>query len=392
MAKPQSEDILILNTLTPGITAMKPIYDAISMFCQIKKSLDKSCRFNIVFFQDDGPNYLENFTLNPEYIINAIQTLEPVIVGGNIGGGIFLAISIIIDVFKKVSEKSFRLIILTDSGSPKISRLYIPVLETMIYQIRNMPFFIDIIRIDARDEEEDAKLMRLAALCNGKIYHIVEISSLPSILEILASNSQKYIKKTNSNKYNRISIPLDNQQFYINLADEPIELKKPETCSICFEKDYNAALKCPNCGIVAHKICWALWSEDSNIGIPYVFRCHNCYNLIKLDEKFVEKVKLAQQVKKAKILPQKDISSIKKYLEKIEHEEPPKIVHIDDPMGIPSEEFVETEKFIENPEDFIVDDSLEEVKFILCPHCFKMITNQYKRCPNCHHLIEKQKE
>ncbi|TFG30762.1 MAG: hypothetical protein EU532_00285 [Promethearchaeota archaeon] len=387
MTKSFSEDTLILNALSPGITSMTAVYSALTLFTNLKKDGDTSSRFNIIFFQEDGPNYLENFTLNPEYIIMALKSLEPAIVKGNVGGGIFLGIAILIDVFKKISEKSFRLIILTDSGTPKISKLYLPVLETMIDQIKNMPFFMDIIRIDIEDLEEDTKLMKLAGICNGSIYRINNVDSLPSILEILALKREV----SSETKYNskQISIPKENQQFYINLAEYPIELTRPETCSICGLKDYNAMVKCPNCGIVAHKICWALWTEESTIGIPHIFRCHNCYNLIKLEKDFIEKVKLAKKVKEAQILPQKNILDIKEYLESLETQDGPKIVHIHDPMGIPSEEFIEEGyNFNENREEEIATEDGEEVRFILCPHCFKMITNQYKRCPNCHRILK----
>jgi len=388
MPKTRSEDTLILFALTPGITSMTPVYNGLTLLGNLKKDADPSSRFNIIFFQEDGPNYLEHFTLNPEYIVMALKSLEPVIVKGNVGGGIFLGISVIIDVFKRVSEKSFRLIILTDSCTPKIAQLYMPVLETMIDQIKGIPFFIDIIRIDVEDQEEDTKMMRLAALCSGSINRINDIYSLPSLLEILALN-RKITQEDITNR-NNFTNPVVNQQFYINLADDPKELKKPETCSICFKKDYNAIVKCPNCGIVVHKICWAQWAEDSSIGIAHIFRCHNCYYLIKLEKKFIEQVTLAKKVKDAKILPQKDISDIQEYLESLETEGGPNIVRIHDPMGIPSEEFIE-QKLItqeESSDHSLASENEEEIKFILCPHCFKMITNQYKRCPNCHKNIK----
>ena len=388
MSKSRSEDTLILFALTPGITIMTPVYNALTLLGNLKKDADPSSRFNIIFFQEDGPNYLENFTLNADHMVMALKSLEPVIVKGNVGGGIFLGISIIIEVFKKVSEKSFRLIILTDSGTPKIEKLYVPVLETMIDQIKGMPFFIDIVRIDVEDQEEEAKMMRFAALCDGSINRINDIYSLPSLLEILAW--KRKVSHENITNRNHYVIPIENQQFYINLADTPQEVKKPETCSICFKKDYNAMVKCPNCGIVTHKICWAQWAEDSSIGISHIFRCHNCYNLIKLDKRFIEKVKLAKSVKEAKILPQKDLSDIKEYLESLETENGPNVVHIHDPMGIPAEEFIENK--LNMPDESLdnqkTSENEEEVRFILCPHCFKMITNQYKRCPNCHKNIK----
>ena len=87
MVKTRSEDTLILNGFTPGETAMGLVYEALENFCEIKKSIDESSRFNIILFQEEGPNYLEHFTLNPENILIALKSLEPVIVKGNIGGG-----------------------------------------------------------------------------------------------------------------------------------------------------------------------------------------------------------------------------------------------------------------------------------------------------------------
>lgn len=387
-----SEDTLILNVLTPGITKMLPIYESLTQFTSWKKKNDASSRFNILFFQEDGPNYLESFTLNPDYITKVLKSLEPVIIRGNVAGGILLAISIVIDVFKKVSEKNFRLIILTDSGTQKIEKLYIPILEILISQIKSMPFFIDIIRIDTDDPEEDLKLMNLVKKCNGEVHQVNGINSLSSILETLALKRE--ISTDNSAVKKMLTIPKEDQQFFINLADIPKKIEKSEVCSICFKKNNKIIVNCPNCGAIAHKTCYAQWAKDSSIGIPHVFRCHNCYHLIKLDKEFVESVKLAKIIQQSHIIPKKDISEIQEYLLSLEIEDGPKIIHINDPMGIPSEDIIESEldlneKEFENGLD-IDDDS--EIKFALCPKCSKMITNKYRICPNCHHRIIQNSE
>ena len=66
----------------------------------------------------------------------------------------------------------------------------------------------------------------------------------------------------------------------MSLAEELADVKKYDTCFICFDKDAKDALKCKNCGTIAHRTCWAQWTPKTSIGIPYVFRCYNCYNLI----------------------------------------------------------------------------------------------------------------
>ena len=111
----KSEDILLFYALTPGYNheEKNAIYNALEDFLNRKKVLDPSDRFNIVIFHEDGPNYLEDFTLNPENIMLALKTLEPMISKANMSGGIMVSVTFIIDVFKKIPDKCFRIIILS---------------------------------------------------------------------------------------------------------------------------------------------------------------------------------------------------------------------------------------------------------------------------------------
>ena len=380
LTKTRSEDSLILNGLTPGITKMGPVYKALNNFFEIKKSIDQSSRFNIILFQEDGPNYLEQFTLNPEHVLIALKSLEPTIVRANIGGGIFVAVSFIIDVFKKITEKTFRLIILTDKGSPKIAPIYMAVLENLIEQVKDMPFFIDIIRFNIDDPDEDRKLMRLAQKCNGGIHEINKIDLLSDILEFLALKRE--IDERNLIEGKNYRIPQGNQLFYENLAELPIESNKAEKCSICFLKTDKPVAACPNCKTDAHKTCWAKWAKRSNIGIPNVFRCFQCFGLIKLEKEFLKLVEYTE------VLSSKDVNveflDVQEYLKSLETKGKPEIVRADEMLGLPSEVSENARFEEENIDDGKVELSENEVKFILCPYCFKMITNQYKRCPNCH--------
>ena len=93
-----------------------------------------------------------------------MKAVEQIIVPGNIGGGLFVGISFIIQAFKTIGEKAFRIIVLSDAGTPKIDQQFIPVLENLIDQVKDMPLFIDFIRINVKDLEEDEKLLRLAEI------------------------------------------------------------------------------------------------------------------------------------------------------------------------------------------------------------------------------------
>ncbi|TFG21557.1 MAG: hypothetical protein EU529_13265 [Promethearchaeota archaeon] len=371
-----------MNALTPNITEMPFIYEAIERFCEVKTSIDPSSRYNVSFFEENGPNYLEDFTLNSEHILLTLKSLEPVIIGGNIGGGIFVGISFIIQAFKIIGEKAFRLIVFSDAYTPKIAPVYLPVLQNLISQVKDMPLFIDIIRIKIKDPEEDEKLQKLVKRCNGEILYVEKLNELPQLLETLAL--KKKIKRS-SLEDGKYIIPQDSHLFYINLAEDLAEVKKHDTCSICFEKDATDLLKCKKCGTKAHRTCWAQWAPETSIGIPHVFRCFNCYNLIRLDREYIEKVKFTKAM-------QRDIRvellDIQDYLKSHESQEAPQVIQAENVLGISTG--VSDANQIETPktEDIKKEIKDEELKFILCPHCYKMITNEYKICPACHKTIK----
>ncbi len=329
-----SEDTLILYGLTPGVTELNYVFDALREFFDVKTSKDASDRFNIILFQDFGPNYLEDFTLNSEYILTALRSLEPMLVRANIAGGIFVAVTFIIDVFKKISEKCFRLIVLTDSGSHKIPDQFIPALQNLIEKVKDIPFFIDIIRIDVDDDpKEDLKLMNLVNNCNGNVHEINDLRGLDSILEILALKRE--ITPLSPFKKEVKEIPKEYHPFYRNLADELKKTEIAETCSICFQKDNEELVQCPRCETLSHKKCCAYWAKSSNIGISDVFRCHNCFNLVNLDKIFVEMIKYEKSLKiiLGSKATEKDYIE---YLKGLETELGPEIIQIEDPMALPS--------------------------------------------------------
>jgi len=327
----RSEDTLIFNGLTPGITDFLIVYDALKEFLEKKKEMDHSDRFNVILFQEDGPNYLEEFTLNPENVLIALKSLEPMLSRANIAGGIMVAITFIIDVFKKISDKCFRLIILTDKGSYKIPDQYVPVLENLIDQVKDMPFIIDIIRVNINDPVEDLKLLDLVRRTSGNLHEIFDVRDLTSILDKLAQK-QSFSSFSLYGEDINTEIQYENYPFYENLAADPILLHAIGTCSICFKQSDKDLVQCPSCETVAHKSCWAQWAKTSNIGIFNLFRCHNCFNLIKLDKEYVQMVQSGRvpSIEEIKV----DVIDLQEFQENLETTEGPKIISVEDPMAI----------------------------------------------------------
>jgi len=375
MESTKSEDCLIFYGFTPEITKMRQVFSSIADFMKNKQITDPSDRFNLIVFQHDGPNYLEHFTFNQDHILNTLKSMSAAITNANIAGGIFIAITFIIEVYKKISEKIFRLLILIDEGAYDIPPEYLPPIEELVKVVKDMPFFIDILRVGKPNSELSTKLMKLAKLSNGEFYEINSIKELDPILATLSE--KKYISEPSFVKQRLHMILPDNQPFYINLADEPEIVDETATCSICFKSDNKNLVKCPSCESIAHKVCWAQWSETSNIGIPYIFRCHNCFNILKLEKSFVHDVKSG-------IVPTiAELSKVKKkniieYLHELEAKTKPKIVQADDPMAAAIRAKFEEKELEPQPKE-----SKKRSHVNICPNCSKIIMGARKSCPSC---------
>jgi len=375
MESTKSEDCLIFYALTPEITKLRQVESIIENFMLNKQSIDPSDRFNLIWFQEDGPNYLDHFTFDSEYILKTLKSLGKNITNANIAGGIFIAITFIIEVFKKISEKFFRLLILVDDGAYEIPEEYLPALEELIKKVKDMPFFIDIIFLGSHYSDQAQKLLKLANLSNGELYGIKNIKDLNPILIDLSE--KKRISEPTFVKQNIRMILPENQPFYINMADEPIAFNNISTCSICFNKDDEGIVKCPSCDTPAHKVCWAQWAETSNIGIPHVFRCHNCFNILKLDKVYIRDVRIGKIPTIAELAKMKKRNIIE-YLHEIESKSELKVIHTEDPMALEIRAMIETKK--SQPEK-----KKRKKKSVvnICPNCSKITMGDKKICPSC---------
>ncbi|MCK4780506.1 MAG: VWA domain-containing protein, partial [Candidatus Lokiarchaeota archaeon] len=219
MQSTKSEDCLIFYAFSPENIKVKQVYNSLSEFMKNKQIADPSDRFNLIVFHADGPNYLDQFTFDSDYILKTLKTMSKDISKANIAGGIFIAITFIIEVYKKISEKIFRLLILVDDGAYEIPDAYLPPLQELIKVVKDMPFFIDTVLIGSPYSDQAQKLLKLTNLCNGELFGIKNVRDLNPILTSLSE--KKYISDPSFIKHRLRMILPDNQPFYINLADTP---------------------------------------------------------------------------------------------------------------------------------------------------------------------------
>jgi hypothetical protein len=264
---------------------------------------------------------------------------------------------------------------LVDEGAYKIPEEYLPALEVLIRKVKNIPVFIDIVLIGNPYSDQAQHLSKLANLSNGELYDIKNIKELS---QILTEFSEKKLVSEPSFVKQKIRMILpDNQPFYINLADDPSIIDETATCSICFHKDDEGILKCPSCHTPAHKVCWAQWAETSNIGISHVFRCHNCFNILKLDKDYLRDVRTGKIPTIAELTKMKKRNIIE-YLHEIESKSEPQVIHTEDPMATEIREIVEARK--SQPTE---TKRRKKVSVKICPNCSKIMMGDKKNCPSC---------
>ncbi len=371
----KSEDCLIFYGFTPEVTKLKNVSDAIAEFMKNKQAIDPSDRFNLILFLKDGPNYLDHFTFDPEYILSTLKLLSKDITTPNIAGGIFIAITFIIEVYKKISEKIFRLIILLDDGAYEIPDAYLPALEELIKKVKDMPFFIDTVLIGSPYSDQAQKLLKLTNLSSGELYGIKNIKELASILNGLSE--KKYVSEPSFVKQRLRMILPDNEPFYLNLADVPIPINDIRTCSICFQKDDHQLVKCPSCDTIAHKVCWAQWAETSSIGIINAFRCHNCFNILKFEKEYVKDVHMGKIPTITELNKMKK-KNIVEYLHELEAKSEPKVIHTEDPMAVFTSHSLATQESKSKSKK-----KRRKATVTICPNCSKIMVGDKKNCPSC---------
>ena len=375
MAPNISEDCLIFFGLSPTVTKLRQVYDALTEFLTDKKTIDPSGRYNLIMFLENTPNFFDNFTFDINLILEVLKSSNKDIVNANTAVGILIGLHLIIQNFKSVSDKLFRLLILLDRGSHKISINHVKKITNILNDTKNLPFYIDIIVIDMNDKHEIETLRRFANLGDGEFYNINSTKDLKPLLTKLSK--KKFIKESLFSRYKLKMTQKETQPFYIDLAEDPSIFHELGTCSICFQKGVEDNLTCPSCKTVVHKTCWALWAQYSIPQIPHVYRCHNCFNLMKLDREFVLDAQIGKTPAMNEYVQVKRKNNLD-YLRELESKNQPKFVQAEDPSVSDVRAMVQTEKESSQTEE---DEKL--ISFDLCPACNNVRMAHEERCPIC---------
>ncbi|MFX0099583.1 MAG: hypothetical protein ACFFCS_08375 [Candidatus Hodarchaeota archaeon] len=285
----RSEDTIIALDFEPKNVKMKQIKTVLKQFFHKKTAADSSDRYNLVLFRGN-PSYLEDFTFKTDYILSLIDEELASANTVPVESCIFMALTFIIEVYKNVGNKFFRIIIITDQDMKPVMTEF--MVKDLLAITKEMPVYIDILRLNVKEEKDENK-DKLATIINwskgGELIYLPKIKKLEE--EMLHLADKKYNEEDDVfEEVKEIKIPDEHSSFYEEISKDPKMLEdKSLQCMACFKP--GLMYECPHCNNVKmHEDCWAHWSSSSNIGVRNVFRCPICFGLLKLPRGFIEEI------------------------------------------------------------------------------------------------------
>jgi predicted RNA-binding Zn-ribbon protein involved in translation (DUF1610 family) len=383
MEKLKPEDTIIFLAISQRSEYSEQIIDYINNFFEFKSEIDPSDRYNIITFNKNGIVYFQEFTYYSKELQNFISKVVPEIANVNLLEGISLAMNLFTEVFKVISGRIFRLLIVTDEKTEHLE-ISEDTWEFIKY-MGTLPLSIDILRIGIYDLTEDKKLKRFIEPTGGTMYYY---DNEEDAIKIMKKLIEKKDFKSSKLSTGELKVTDFNRGFIDFLAADLMRL--PEIadevgirCQICGKP--NNLYECPQCGTTSHQECLAHWANYSLIGeiLPNVFRCQNCFRLLRIDikvlwdsqsnpeidedtEMFLHNTYVLGDMNKEEILYEETIELPNIITEKQSYNE----------MKIP--EFDEVQEYVvwDDEED-------EQIVLIKCPNCGKFLTNEYKFCIEC---------
>lgn len=290
------EIILIYLDITGKTIKKKDLTKIIKKFIESKKKKNPLSKFGLLFFKEGGhPDFLEDVddtSLLIKKISDEWNTRE--VSESFLENGLFYCLSYIAS---KATEKGgdFRVIVISDFPSNK-SEDYHDALLSVLSAVRYIPTFIDIIRIgQQRFFSDDVKLRIITTTASGGLFYAENSKELESKLVALTKN--KRMASLNQIE-GKIYIDEENKDFYENLASEMLTPEPGETgkCYLCnseycedCEEEFSKFLKC-TCGALFHTAHIGKYSFENNVGLPHIFRCPSCDNMLKMNELTVLKI------------------------------------------------------------------------------------------------------
>ena len=298
--KTSYEDIFFYLDLTKDIIKKKELIKAITYYISEKNKINLKGHYGLLIFQEEGNPIFIIDKKDSNIIANAIEEnwKKRLKKKSFFENGLFYIFSYIAETTRKKSKIN-RIIVITDTPSD-LSEDYTDALFNLVSKIKNLPTFIDIVRISEKSErffKDDVKLNILTSDTKGGIFYLHDKKDFMNIIKNLVKPKQ--LISLIEGQEVKIKIKKEDYDFYSRLAKK-LKRTKEETgikCYFCQEdicpfctNIYDIPLMCENCGSVFHNCCITNYTIQHNIGIPHIFRCPRCDILLKIKQNDIVKL------------------------------------------------------------------------------------------------------
>lgn len=209
-----------------------------------------------------------------------------------------------ISVFKKIRNKTLRLIVVTNHLFSLSEEIKSKVQQIVERTAQRLDIIIDILFIagtkPVRVFEYENILKQVTDMTGGEYFQITNVREFEEAFQAI-SKKKEVLKKT----YLGERVYAEEKQFLEIIASDLEKVTEMLSeadlkCNICFKNactceisdSYEHIRRCPSCGKIMHACCAGKWAEQQNskedhIGFPNVFRCPYCFYLLKVPREFV---------------------------------------------------------------------------------------------------------
>ncbi len=265
----------------------------IKSFVEQKLAIDPKDRTCLATYGSKTQKLCE-FTNDPATIVDSFKNID--ISGqGEIEEGLAFAIQQLVKEIRKIGGKAPRIFVITDDRRSEMGDR----LEKIGKLAKGLGIFIDVAHLG--NPKKETCMKQLVKLTDGEYAYFNNEKALINAGRGYASKKQLQ-NENYTTKAEKKPPPL--------VSEVAVELRKPslgelkdlmrgtkiEKCQICYQEKcptcsahfYSCGRYCPNCNRPIHLHCATMWAQKSPEAGENIFRCPNCYFLLRVPKSVVK--------------------------------------------------------------------------------------------------------
>jgi hypothetical protein len=288
-----TENIIFYLDVASKFIKKDQLTKGLEVFLKEKLKVNPDSKFGLFYFNNKGDPVFISDIPDPKLIEKRLDEEWKNRETGtsNLENGLFFCLSELTSKAQR-AEGSYRVIVLSDIPSQKNAE-YTEAVMALVESVRNLPTFIDIIRLgNERLYKDDVKLRLISTITNGGLFYVNNPKALESTMRGLVKNKTLPDIMEGQNQV----IDAEQKKYWLRLAVEmiPSSTGTPRQCTLCqtaicgyCNSSEDIPLLCPNCGNPYHECCAAMHAWNKNVGLKHIFRCVKCGLLLRIDERTV---------------------------------------------------------------------------------------------------------